>query len=40
MTTGIQTISPIDDSVYVQREYASPDAINQALDLARTAQKS
>lgn len=40
MTTGINTISPIDNSVYVQREYASHDEINQVLELARTTQKS
>ncbi len=39
MTKGINTISPIDNSVYVEREYASQDAINQALDTAQTVQK-
>lgn len=40
MTQGINTISPIDNSVYVQREYASQDAINQALEKACSVQKS
>lgn len=39
MTPGIQTISPIDNSVYVQREYASRDNINQALETAQIVQK-
>lgn len=40
MTQGINTISPIDNSVYVQREYASQDAINQALEKACSVQKT
>lgn len=35
-----RTLSPIDGSVYVERELASPDAINRALDLARAAQRA
>lgn len=33
-----QTISPIDGSVYVERELASPELIEQALERARQAQ--
>ena len=40
MTKGINTISPIDNSVYVQRDYAAGDEINKTLDTARKAQKS
>ncbi len=40
MTKGINTISPIDNSVYVQRDYASQDEINQVLETARSTQKS
>ena len=40
MTQGINTISPIDNSVYVQRDYASQDEINNALNTARKVQKS
>ena len=40
MTQGINTISPIDNSIYVQRDFASQDEINQALETARIAQKS
>lgn len=39
MTQGIQTISPIDNSVYVEREHASHDDINQALETAQSVQK-
>ena len=39
MTKGINTISPIDNSVYVQRDYASHDDINQVLEAAKAAQK-
>lgn len=39
MTPTIQTISPIDNSVYVKRDHASRDAINQALESAQDAQK-
>ncbi len=35
-----RTISPIDGSVYVERELASPAAIGDALDRARTAQRA
>ncbi len=38
MTKGIQTISPIDNSVYVERDYATQAEIDQTLDLAQTAQ--
>jgi len=39
MTKKLQTISPIDNSVYVEREYATPDQIDQALQTAQQAQK-
>ncbi len=39
MTKGIKTISPIDNSVYVERTFATPDEISQALDTATTVQK-
>ncbi|MEN8199355.1 MAG: aldehyde dehydrogenase family protein [Thermodesulfobacteriota bacterium] len=39
MTNTIKTISPIDNSIYVQREYPSSDEINQVLERARTVQK-
>lgn len=35
-----RTVSPIDGSVYVERELASPAAIGNALDRARTAQRA
>lgn len=35
-----RTVSPIDGSVYVERELASADAINRVLDQARTAQRA
>jgi len=40
MTKGINTISPIDNSVYVQRDHPSPDEIDQVLELARTTQRN
>lgn len=39
MTKGINTISPIDNSVYVQRDYASQAEIDQALNTAQATQK-
>ena len=38
MNSLLKTISPIDDSVYVERPYASHDQISQALDSAMAAQ--
>jgi acyl-CoA reductase-like NAD-dependent aldehyde dehydrogenase len=35
-----RTVTPIDGSVYVERELASTDAINRVLDQARTAQRA
>ena len=35
-----RTLSPIDGSVYVERELASPAGINAALDRARLAQRA
>lgn len=40
MKKGIQTISPIDNSVYVEREYASLAEITQALETATDVQKT
>ena len=40
MTSHLTTISPIDNSVYVERPYASSEDINSALESAQTAQKS
>lgn len=40
MSQQLQTISPIDGSVYVKRDYASIDSINHALSSAQTAQKN
>ncbi len=39
MTQGIKTISPIDNSVYVQRNFSTHEQIDQTLDRARKAQK-
>ncbi len=39
MSKSFSTISPIDNSVYVERTYASQQDIDTALDKARTAQK-
>jgi len=39
MSKKIQTISPIDNSVYVERNYASSNAIDKAITLAVAAQK-
>lgn len=36
----LTTISPVDGSVYVQRNYATENEINAALDRARVAQKN
>ena len=33
----LQTITPIDNSVYVEREYASPHTIDEALEKSRNA---
>ena len=38
MSNTFSTISPIDNSVYVEREYASQDDINAALGKAKAAQ--
>ena len=40
MNQQLHTISPIDGSIYVKRDYASSNAIKQAIDSAQTAQKS
>jgi acyl-CoA reductase-like NAD-dependent aldehyde dehydrogenase len=40
MSHSFQTISPIDNSVYVEREYASSEAIENALNKAVEAQRS
>lgn len=40
MSTTIQTISPIDNCVYVEREYADKDTINSTLEQANLAQKA
>lgn len=40
MKKNIQTISPIDNSIYVERDYATQDVINQVLESAQTAQKT
>ncbi len=39
MANTIQTISPIDNSIYVQRAYASSKSIDTALELASRSQK-
>jgi len=39
MTNKLTTISPIDNSVYVERSYATPEEINATLDRAQQAQK-
>ncbi len=39
MTKKLTTISPIDNSVYVERPYASYEEINQTLERAKQAQK-
>ena len=33
----LKTITPIDNSVYVEREYASPQTIENALEKSRNA---
>ena len=40
MSNKLTTISPIDNSVYVERPYASSEEINAALDRAQQAQKT
>jgi len=40
MSSQLTTISPIDNSVYVERAYATSDEINTALDSAVAAQKA
>jgi len=40
MNNKLTTISPIDNSVYVERPYATSDEINTALECAQQAQKS
>ncbi|MBY4677647.1 aldehyde dehydrogenase family protein [Marinobacterium arenosum] len=40
MSNQLKTISPIDGSVYVTRDYASQDEISQALSKAASAQQS
>jgi len=40
MSESLKTISPIDNSVYVEREYATEAQINQALDRAVSAQRT
>lgn len=40
MSKQLETISPIDGSIYVTREYATPEQIAQTLDLAASAQLS
>ena len=40
MEKNIQTISPIDNSVYVERDYATQDDINQVLESAKAGQKT
>lgn len=40
MTNRLQAISPIDNSIYVERDYANQNDINAALASAKAAQKS
>ena len=40
MTQRLKTISPVDGSVYVERELASAGALSEALDAAEEAQKA
>lgn len=40
MSKTFQTISPIDNSVYVEREYADETTINTSIDLAKQAQRA
>jgi len=40
MTTTLKTYSPIDGSLYVERQYADTNQINNVLELAVSAQKS
>ena len=39
MTNRLQTISPIDNSIYVERDYATADDINTTLEIASKVQK-
>ncbi|HIP39504.1 MAG TPA: aldehyde dehydrogenase family protein [Desulfocapsa sulfexigens] len=39
MTKGIKTISPIDNSIYVERDFATRDEIDKVLERAQTIQK-
>lgn len=40
MSKTFQTISPIDNSVYVEREYADETSIDTSIDLAKQAQRA
>ena len=40
MNNQLETISPIDGSIYVARDYATPEEISQTLSLATSAQRS
>ena len=40
MTKGIKTISPIDNSVYVERDFATREEIDRILERAQAAQKT
>ncbi len=40
MTKSIKTISPIDNSVYVQRDFATRDEIDKVLERAQAVQKT
>ena len=40
MNARFSTISPIDNSVYVERTYASAGDIDSTLDAAKTAQQA
>ena len=33
----LKTITPIDNSIYVEREYASPQVIEKALETSKSA---
>ena len=35
----LKTITPIDNSIYVEREYASPQVIEKALETSKNAYK-
>ena len=36
----LKTITPIDNSIYVEREYSSPSIINDSLDKSKAIFKS